>query len=185
MNSIKGAIRGALAAAVLLAACSGITVNARTAPNTNLQKYHTYGWYTPPDQPQGQPMTPAQQEVRTALEQNLAAKGFTPAAQDQQPDFLVATHAKRQEKTDVTPVGYGYPYSWYGAPGYNEINTYTVGTLVVDFIDPTTNSIFWRGTASSVVPDQASPDAKKIDEAVAKLMDKYPAMTASAPRQQM
>ncbi len=46
------------------------------------------------------------------------------------------------------------------------------GTLALELIDPTTREAFWRGTASDVVENARS--GGRIDEAVAKLMERYP-----------
>ncbi len=168
---------GFLSVALLLtaAACSGITANANLAPGANPAAYHTYAWYTPPN---GQAASPAEQEVRAALQRDLAQKGMVPATTEP-PDFLVAYHATREQKIEA----YG-GYGWWG--GFPSIDTYTEGTLVVDFIDPKTNNVFWRGSAKGVVDNPGNPNLGKIDTAVAKIVDRYPApMAASTSRPAM
>ena len=169
-----------LALALLaVAGCSGITANANVAPGANLGKYHTYGWYQPTA---GGAESIGEQEVRGALERELAQKGLT-LATTEKPDFLVAYHAKKQQQTSVTPGYYGY---WgYGWGGFPDVTTYTEGTLVVDFIDPATNQVFWRGTAQGVLEHPNNPDLHKIDTAVAKIVDQYPTQMAAAPRPAM
>lgn len=162
-----------LVAAAAAAGCSGITANANVSPNTNLAQYHTYDWASTPGEQQGL----GEQEVRAALQRELAQKGMTPAT-TAPPDFLVAYHERKQQQLDVTP-GYGY---W----DYPSVQTYTEGTLIVDFIDPRTNKVFWRGTASGALVHPDNPDPKKIDTAVAKLVHKYPGpLAASASRPAM
>lgn len=169
-----GRWRGLLAAALLAAAgCAGITTNAAVAPGANLAKYHTYGWYTPPG---GRVESPGEQEVRAALERALAQKGLVPAT-TAPPEFLVAYHARKQQQVDVMPGGYGWGYGFYGYP---DVSTYTEGTLIVDFVDPQTNQVFWRGTASAILDHPNNPDLGKIDQAVAKLIEQYPATAAAA-----
>jgi hypothetical protein len=144
------------------------------APGANTAQYRTFAWAARPAAPQ----SPAEQTLRASLEQNLAQKGLTPAAIGQPPDFLVDYHAKTQERIDVNPTYYG----WWG---YSDINTYTEGTIIVDFIDPNTQKIFWRGTASAVVDHPNNPDPNKIDHAVSKLIQQYPTQMAQVPRQPM
>jgi hypothetical protein len=60
------------------------------------------------------------------------------------------------------------------------VNEYTQGTLFIDFIDPKTNQVFWRGTASAVVNHPENPNGKKLASAVDKVMKKYPSEVASA-----
>jgi hypothetical protein len=47
------------------------------------------------------------------------------------------------------------------------------GTLYVGVIDPATNDLLWRGSATSVVDDE-SGSAKRIDEAVKALFADFP-----------
>jgi Domain of unknown function (DUF4136) len=162
--------------------CSGITANSNTAPGANLGKYHTYAWYQPPS---GEMQSIAEQEVRSSLERQLAQKGLTMAT-TQPPDFLVAYHATKQQKVNVTPgYGYGYGYWGYRWGGFPDVSTYTEGTLVVDFIDPQSNQVFWRGSAQGVVENPNNPDPQRIDTAVAKLVKQYPMQVASVPRPAM
>jgi hypothetical protein len=179
---MRPCIRLLSTAALLFAAasCSGITANSNIAPGTNLAKYRTYGWQ---NQGTGQPESIGEQEVRSALQTQLAQKGLT-LATTTPPDFLVSYHAKKQEKVESYPGGYGYyGYGWGGFP---DIETYTEGTLIVDFIDPKTNRVFWRGTASGVLDNPDSPNMERIDTAVAKLVQQYPQqMTATTPRPAM
>jgi len=169
----------ALVAAV---GCSGITASSKTAPGVSLANYRTYAWYQPPA---AEMQTVGEQEVRAALARELAQKGLMPAATEP-PDFLVAYHATTQQKVNVTPGGYGYGYRWgYGWSGFPDVTTYTEGTLIVDFIDPKTNQVFWRGTAQGVVEHPNNPDPQRISTAVSKLMKQYPSEMASVPRPAM
>jgi hypothetical protein len=168
-----------LAAVALIAGC-GASVSSTVMPGANLGRYHTYAFYTPPYR-LGTTATPGEQEVATALRNSLADKGLVEATPGQQPDFLVAYHARKQQKLDVTSAGYG----WWGLGGA-DVYTYTEGTLIVDFIDQSTKSVFWRGTASQIIDNPYSPNLAKIDKAVAKLINKYPAtMTAGVARPTM
>lgn len=166
-----------LAALILIGAGCGATVHSTMAENANLGQYHTYAFATPKYRI-GQTESVAEQDLRTSLRNALAQKGLVEAAPGQQPDFLVTYHVKEQQRLDVQNVGYGYGWGW----GPTNVYEYTQGTLVVDFVDPRTNQAFWRGTASDVVQHPESPDPRKIDKAVSKLIRQYPSMMASAPR---
>jgi hypothetical protein len=170
----------ALAALLVLCVGCGATVSSTVAPNANLAQYHTFAFRTPHYR-EGKAESPAEQELRAALRNDLGQKGLMEAAPGQVPDFFVAYHVKTEQKLDVNSVGYGY---WWGYGGY-DVTTYTQGTLIVDFIDPRSNSIFWRGTASQVVNHPYAPDMNRLDKAVAKLVEQYPSMMASVPRSTM
>jgi uncharacterized protein DUF4136 len=169
-----------LAIAVLTAAGCGASVHSSIAPNANLGQYKTFAFKTPQYRA-GKAESVAEQELRTALRNDMAQKGLTEAAAGQQPDFLVAYHVKEQQKLDVEDVGYGFGWGWGGADVYQ----YTQGTIIVDFIDPRTNQAFWRGTASDVVNHPETPDVGRLDNAVAKLVNQYPSQMAAAPRPAM
>jgi len=161
-----------IAAVTLIAGC-GAAVSSTVTPGANLARYHTYAFYTPPYRV-GQVESPAEQETHNALRNALAQKGLTEAAPGQAPDFLVAFHARKQQRLDVTSAGYG----WWGWGG-TDVYQYTEGTLIVDFIDPTTKKAFWRGTASQVINNPESPNLAKLDKAVTKMINQYPAPMAA------
>lgn len=52
-------------------------------------------------------------------------------------------------------------------------------------MDPRSNRAFWRGTATEMIDHPEAPSARKIDKAVAKMIKRYPAAWAVAPRQTM
>ena len=155
----------ALSAALVLAGCAPISVRSQAAPDVNLANYKTFAFFTGPMP--GAPETLVEQDIRNSVERNLAARGMTPAAG--KPDFYVAYHTQLQQKLSATNYGYGYWGGW-GPDFY----TYTQGTIVLDFIDPRTNKVFWHGTATSVVNHPENPDGQKIDAAVSKLLQHYP-----------
>jgi hypothetical protein len=159
---------------VAAAACSSITTNSRTAPNADLGRYHSYGWYNAPQSPQ----TVADQDIQAALASSLARKGIFHSPSN--PDFLIAYHTYMQQNVEVNGWGWGwgYDYGW-GGPAYY---SYTEGTIVVDFIDPQSNKVFWRGTASSVIDDPNNVSQSKVNKAVAKLVNQYPVTVTAAAR---
>ena len=92
------------------------------------------------------------------------------------PDFLVAYHIIVQDKIKT----WGYA-NWGGGWGWGpDPFEYTEGTILVDFIDPRTNDVFWRGTASRDIGQPENVDLSKVSSAIDKLMKKYPARVASA-----
>jgi hypothetical protein len=66
------------------------------------------------------------------------------------------------------------------------VTSYTTGTIIVDFLDPRTHTVIWRGSASSTVDHPDNPDPDKIVHAVDKMMGQLPEQMASAaPRTPM
>ena len=177
---MRSIMRSTAVALLLIVIGCGATIHSSVASNADLARYKTFSFYTPPYK-QGQAETLADQSIRSALAQNLSAKGLTEAPTGNS-DFLVAYHVKEQQRLDADTVGYGF---WgMGGPGY--VTEYTQGTLIVDFIDPQTKKVFWRGTASDVVNHPESPNTAKLDKAVGQLVDRYPGGgMAATPRTTM
>jgi hypothetical protein len=168
-----------LAALPIIVAGCGATVRSTMAPGANLGQYHTYAFHTPSYRA-GATETLAEQELRSALRNSLAERGLREAPPGVAPDFRVAYYVKTQERLNVNYVGYGF-WGW----GPTTVTPYTEGTLIVDFIDHQTNSVFWRGTARDVVNHPDAPNLRRVDDAVAKLIRQYPSMMAAGTRQAM
>ena len=148
--------------------CSEVTTTSRVTPGASLEGYHTWAWAdarSPPDAPD--------QELRAALERELALRGMIPA-RDGAPDFLVGYHGQREAKTESVPRA---GVRWWGKP--DEVG-YSEGTIVVDFADARSGRVFWRGTATAPVDAPNPPAPDKIDKAVSQLMQKYPAPAQAA-----
>lgn len=173
-------IRLALAAALLLAA-GCYTVHATRAPNVNLAQYRTYA-FSAASRPS--PVSaPVGAVIRDAIARNLADKGMYPAAPGQKPDFVVEYDLKKQQQLSATSWGWPYGYWGFGYWGWGgpvDVYEYTTGTVIVDFIDPRTNTAFWRGTATMTLDQPENPEPKKVDKAVAKIFKKYPSEVARA-----
>lgn len=177
-------VRLALVAA-LVGAAGCYTVHATRAPNVNLAQYRTFA-FAPQSGSLARTTTGA--EIRSAITHNLEEKGIYPAQGTQRPDFLVAYHLN--EKQEISASGWGWPYGYWGVGywgwgGPLDVYQYTTGTVAIDFIDPSTHTAFWRGTAKTVLDVPENPEPKKVNKAVAKIFDKYPVELATTGRTRM
>src|SRR5262245_20338771 len=91
---------GVVVAAVAVGGCASISTTSNLVPNTDVSRFRTYAFFTPPYR-QGQPESVGGQEIMAAIRRDLAAKGLTETTSGN-PDFLVAYHLKEREKTEVT-----------------------------------------------------------------------------------
>ena len=165
----------AISCLCLLGGC--VTVGATKSPNANLAQYRTFAWMPTTEAYPKQlafERSPAGQVVKNQIGNDLAAKGLSEVAAN--PDFLIAYHTKLEQKTDVTDWGYGGFY--WGGPV--SVDQYTQGTLFIDFIDPKTKEVIWRGTATAIVDNPDMPNTHKLAGAVDKVMKRYPSEMASA-----
>ena len=179
-------------AALVAAGCSSVQVRTTRAPSANLSALQTFAFMTPVD-PNSRAAeldrTPAGQQVRAEIARKLEDKGYTPAPAGMQPDFLVAYRADLRQKVDVQSWGYPGPWGWGWGWGWGgwawdgpdvTVRQYTEGTLIVDFVDPVSHRVLWRGTATGVVHHPQNPNLQKVAKAVDKLMDRTPPSAMAA-----
>jgi hypothetical protein len=172
------------AAACVLAGCSTVSVTTDYDRSASFAKYRTYS-LSPAAR--GQTLSPsAEAALRDSLRTELAARGISETARGRA-DLAVVRHVFLQEKVSVQqytdwgygyggwPYGYGYYSMWAGAPRtYTDVNEYTEGTLILDFVDTRSKKVVFRGTAKAVVGGPES-NARKIQDAVAKIVAEFPA----------
>ena len=104
--------------------------------------------------------------IRTAIESQLNLSGYR---NGESPDFVIAYHVTTKNKLNVQDYGYGPPRFW-GSRNI-QVNQYSEGTLLVDFIDAKTNQVIWRGRASGTL-EMKGVD-KKISKSVEKLVKQF------------
>lgn len=156
--------------------CASLGVHAEVAPETNLAGYHGYAWLPVGDG--NEPQSIIDQNVRAALRQELARKGLVDVGAGT-PDFLVGYHVLEEHKVAVTDWGNGI-YGW--AP---EVRAYTAGTLIVDFIDPHSNRVIWRVSASHAIEPPGLVDIARLRKAAQQMAARFPAPRASAAPSRM
>ncbi|MEZ5559855.1 MAG: DUF4136 domain-containing protein [Pseudomonadales bacterium] len=118
------------------------------------------------------------------IEGSLRARGYTIVPADQA-DMIVTFLVTTRDQTDVQAynTGFGYRRCWdprfctgWANPEIT-IRQYTVGTLFIDFIDPATGSLQWRGTTSKRLPSKP-PSQEKRDETASEvvnaIIDQFP-----------
>lgn len=181
---MKGSRKIRLLCLVLLTVgCSSVSVSTDFDNSIDFTGLSTYNWMPPPEQPSAELQrelsqnTLIESRVQRAVDGQLAAKGIRKTMHD--PDMLVAFHTGVQDKVNVQSWGYGYGWGrGRGRIGGGDVTTvhYEEGTLILDFIDPETKKLIWRGVGTGVLPGEVSPEKsqKNINKAVEKILDKYP-----------
>jgi len=181
---------------LLLAGCaSSPIVKTDADPSANFTAYHTYTWaQKPKDLPPLQ-----QQRLVAAIDAKLQQQGWTQSADGQV--ALVANVATREKQTldtfysGPTFAGWGWRNPWrmgpaaYWGPGFGPgmgmgdatttVDTYTVGTLVLDMFDTKTKQAVWRGSVSGDVPDSPQKLDAAIQAGVDRMFATFPDKPAS------
>ena len=175
------------ASAMVFCGCSSVKVTTDYDRSVPFASYHSYALEPPTN---GPPFSPsADSALRNTLRGTLAARGISEVAASEKPDLAVVPHVQLQQQYSVdqyTHWGYaggawpyrgGYYGVWAGAPTtYTTINNYTEGTLLLDFVDTASQRLVFRGAGKGTVSSPES-NAKKIEEAVRKIVEKFPTAT--------
>lgn len=182
----------------LLAGCS-TPVAVQQKPGTDFSQYRTYDWATT-EVKSADSKNPIyrsslnDQQIQQAINTELAKRGIRPATGSAKPDFYLTYHLyiEEAERTVANPPapGYAFPYAvsyrggylpinygyWYTTPYYNtgyRTETYTEGTMILDFIDARSNNLVWRGSMADAVNNPARL-GEEFSKSAKDILDKFP-----------
>ncbi len=171
----------AIVALVALAACTSVEVNSDWDPSASLSGLRTWTWQSATPDVTGNarlddPLLHAR--IQSAIDKSLSEKGYAKAPSGKT-DFQVAYHVALQQKLDAHTIYTGYgPYrGWYGVGGAETVvDTYDVGTLLIDFISPESNNVIWRGSGQSRIQELKTPEERqeRIQDAVDRILKQFP-----------
>ena len=159
-----------------LAACSTsppVTVNTDYDHTATFGKYHTYAIDTASI---GLSPTGAA-ALQSALQSSLAARGLKEGGRNA--DLYIVPRVFTRQQLNVMPGGgYSVYPSMYGHYGRGwsmnaQVQQYTEGSLVIDFVDSKTHKIVFRGLGQAAV-GSTERNAAAIQEAVNKIVAAYP-----------
>ena len=135
----------------------------------DFSKYQTFMWIK-------QPKTEnpfMQQRIVDAVNAQLQAKGLRLVTSNA--DLGVSGNTATREEHTLDGFYDGFPgWGWHRYWGPQIVETYTVGTLVVDLFDSATKQVVWWASASDTVSDKPEKNEKKVNEAVAKIFKHFP-----------
>jgi hypothetical protein len=179
MRWTQSAIRLSVAVALplVVASCAPVRVNSYVGREFDLRRYHTYAWAPADTFSTGDPRLDNNtffiERVQRAVDGQLRRKGFEKTAEGQ-PDFLIHYHARVEQRLEPSEFHPGQSGCQTGDCGPS---VYDAGTLLIDFIDPRSNQLMWRGWAEraldGVIDNQAWLD-ETIDDAVTRIMARLP-----------
>jgi len=163
----------------VLAACSSVTVSNDYDRGANFSALKTWSWLTEggaPGTDAGGVVSLTSSRIKSALASELTTRGYPEVADGA--NFLVSFHTVMQQRIEAgaEPYGYGWRHGYAGAATGPDVITYDEGTLLIDFIDPKSKTMIWRGTATAVIEPHSSAEKREglINEAVKKIVDQFP-----------
>ena len=168
-------IRLAFLAGAMLLTCGaavGQDVHYNFMPGTNFSKYHTYKWVSIPSNVH--PNQIVSQEIMQAADNQLSMKGFTKTDSDKA-DLYVGYQCSIDREREWNAWGMGGGLRW-GGMGSVESSTIQNGTLAIDFYDPSSKELIWRGQATKTLNPSGNQqkDMERLNKAMAKLLKNFP-----------
>ena len=142
-------------------------------PGTDFSKYHTYKWVAIPGSEQLNQIQDA--EVKQAVDAQLSTKGFT-KTDDDKADMYVGYQVSVNQQKEWNAYGMGGGWRWGGGMATATSSTIAVGTMGLDFYDPTAKQLIWRGEATKTLSPSSNQEKnqKNLNKAMAKLLKNFP-----------
>lgn len=177
---------------LMVPGCSSLQVSVDYDPAARFAELRSYDWAPIPQEKAGDPVidtdTLLRQRIVSAVDGELARRGYRKTPHN--PDFLTTFFFTRQRawSTSVYPYYpfyggffggpyYGYWGGWY-YPGYygTYLREYDEGLLVIDFLDPASRKLLWRGMVRDYLRFQETPETRdlRINEAVVAVLQRFP-----------
>jgi hypothetical protein len=173
---------------LLLASCATrYDIRSQAAANVNLASYHTYAFMAKPGTDKDGYKSLTTQTLERAVNREMYARGYTPAAVGSEPDLVINFNIKEKDKVQGDSPGVGYAWGFGYGPRwgygyglglddyYNGIQTVTEGSLVIDLVDRVRNEVVWSGTAVGQITRKSldHPD-ETLDRSVTEIFAHYP-----------
>jgi len=157
-----------------LAGCAARSVHSYLERGVDLGRYQRYGWGPADRSGTGDPRLDnneiVQARIQTAVEQQLAAKGFEKAAAGA-PDLLVSYHVIVEQRIDLPD-----KVPTTVCPDCKPF-IFDAGSLVIDLVDTGTNRVVWRGwsegNVSGLIDNQRWLD-EQLDDTVKRIFGQLP-----------
>jgi hypothetical protein len=116
--------------------------------------------------------------IKQAVNAALTAKGLTPVESGGDVAVVAIETTQNQNTLNTFYDGFGGGWRWRGMGGFGDatttVETYKVGTLVVDLFDAHSKQLIWRGSSSDTLSDKSDKNIKNLDKGVQKMFDHFP-----------
>lgn len=137
--------------------------------HANFSQYHTYYWERVKTT---DPLW--QSRIQDAVDHELQAKGWQRV--DNGGDVALtavgSTHNRQEYQTFYNGMG-GWRWGGFGETT-TQVESYPVGSLVLDFYDTHNKQLIWRGVAQESLSDKPEKNEKKLEKAVNKMFEHFP-----------
>ena len=185
--------------------CSRALVRSDYDRGINFARYQTYDWQAEVIADENSDVSKNslfEKRLKKAVDYELKSNGYQKSAGS--PDFLIAWQLTVVDKISLDSRRYYYPTYGYGYwPGYYgygfrssyygfggggfygrdelDVDEYKEGTLTLDFIDPKTGALIWRGIYKDEIDESGIVPEETVQKAVEKILQRFPPENAGAP----
>jgi hypothetical protein len=125
--------------------------------------------------------------VRGAIERTLIERGFSFVDEASEADLLVTYHVTLEERLRVDGVSSTSGLGYYDRPlgvGVAQTNAsvrpYQESTLIIDFLDPSSRDLVWRGWGTGLLGTRSrdrSPE--RLEKGLTAILERYPPARAT------
>lgn len=114
--------------------------------------------------------------IRSAIDSQLATKGWTRMDSGGQVAVMAIEMTRDQRTLNTFYDNFGRGWRWGGGLGTatTTVDTYKVGTLVLDMFDANTKKLIWRGSSSDTLSDNSDKNIKNLDKDVQRMFEHFP-----------
>ncbi len=172
--------------ALAAAGCgASLSYTADFDPSIDFQQRSVWAWYpSPRERDRRVDNDILDSRIRHLVGAKLTSLGYPAASEDAPPQlwlnyYLVTQERARVQSTNTfynyANVGWGYSV-YYPSTVQTTVREYTMGTLILDVIDPSTRQLIWRGTATTELDGSRSTDERHaiLEEAIAGILSRLP-----------
>ena len=172
---------------LVLTACRTFSVRSDWDETVSFEGYQRFFWLEPPVAEGADPFADnslLRKRIRGAVEANLTGRGFRSVENSADADFLVTYGVLLDKKLKVDGGGasfgggYGYgrgPVGLAGVYGGTNVSDYQEATLILDFLDPESEELVWRGWGSGFIQTRDRDRGRdRFEAGIKAVLDAFP-----------
>ncbi len=171
MNAQRAVLTSVGAVLLLTTATFAQQVKTDYDRNADFSQYKTYSWENVQTQ---DPLLV--DRIKEAVNTALIAKGWILVESGGDVSVLAMEMNQNHRTLNTYYDGFGGGWRWGGGLGTatTTVDTYKVGTLVVDLFDAKTKKLIWRGSSSDTLSSKSDKNIKALDKGAEKMFDHFP-----------
>jgi hypothetical protein len=117
--------------------------------------------------------------IEHSVDAGLEQRGYTRVAADDSPDFRIRYYVLFDRRLQVEVVDQHYGWSrryMHQVASHTYISDWDESDLIIDFLDPNSERLYWRGSGVSDVFDEGDPEEREalVEQVVEAILEHFP-----------